>query len=251
MARLGPIFASHAVASFCTAGPSSNMQKTHIDYCAKAFDVDTNALIPLTLGVVEKGVLSKLVQKTLPTCYATLLLREGSFQQSMQLSIGTPMILWFEHFLEDTLERGCSKRFDEACQKLQFKLFEITIKSFQKRKSDSYSFEFGLHELHRSELFAELCWGSMPGRLADDHAGCSILCTVLAEIHLRWVKDALRQDRRTRNPEHSVWCGCGDQLKLIHFPFGSPSLFLRVVLRRSSYPARSWICKKIPVFILR
>lgn len=176
-------------------------QKTHIDYRAKAFAVDTNALIPLTLGVVEKGVLSKLVQKTLPTCYATLLLKEGSFQQSMQLSIGTPMILWFEHFLEDTLERGCSKRFDEACQTLQFKLFEITIESFQKRKSDSYSFEFGLHEFHRSELFAELCWGSMPGRLADDHAGCSILCTVLAEIHLRWVKDALRQDRRTRNPE--------------------------------------------------
>jgi hypothetical protein len=88
-------------------------QKTHIDYRTKAFSADTtNAIIQSTLGAVEKAVLSRLVQRTLPTSYATLLLKEDSFQQSMQLSIGTPMILSFQHFLEDTLERGCSESFD-------------------------------------------------------------------------------------------------------------------------------------------
>jgi len=43
-------------------------------------------------------------------------------------------------------------------------------------------------------------WECLPGRLANDHGGCVVLCLTLAEIHMRWITAALREERRKRHP---------------------------------------------------
>ena len=176
-------------------------KETRPDSGIKAFGTDTASIILPSLPETERRVLSKIAQKNIPTSYASLLLKENSFIQWMQLSVGTPVHIWFQYFLKDTLECGGSAILDNLCRKIQHKLLEITVKSLKQRKNDTYSFEYGLHEYYRSIDFAHLYWEEAPRRLANNHAGCVILCIVLGEIHLRWVKDAFRSDRRHRNRE--------------------------------------------------
>ena len=138
--------------------------------------------------------------KTLPLGFLSALLDETHFQQWIRLSIGTRSESWFHHLFEDTLTAGDIQQFDEVCQKMQDKLFELATNAVLKRTNENQSFEFDLHEYHRSQEFSKLCV-ELPGRLADHHAGCVMLFMSLSRMFSTWLKDALVHARKKRNPE--------------------------------------------------
>ena len=81
------------------------------------------------------------------------------------------------------------------------KLLDIMVKSLEQHTNDQISFEYELYGFHCSEEFALICWSILPGRLADSQPGCVMLCLSLARMHSAWLKDALFDIHRERNPE--------------------------------------------------
>ena len=80
-------------------------------------------------------------------------------------------------------------------------LSDITVKLLEQQTYDRSLFEYDLHEFHCPEEFALICWNVLPGRLADSHPGCVMLCLSLAQMHSAWLKDALFDARKERNLE--------------------------------------------------
>ena len=77
----------------------------------------------------------------------------------------------------------------------------MTVKSMQHRTGDSCSFELEFLNFHCSDQFSELCWTMIPGRLADLHSGCVLLFMSLRRLFFGWMREALVDSRRERNPE--------------------------------------------------
>ena len=119
----------------------------------------------------------------------------------MRLSQSTVPESWFPYLLEDTLLPSNSSMFDKSCQQIQNKLFEFAMKTMIARNKDDVSFEFDLHEFHRSEEFLLICWEFLPGRLAYHHGGCVMLCISLSELFIEWLKTTMMDERKKRNPE--------------------------------------------------
>ena len=118
----------------------------------------------------------------------------------MRLSQSTVPESWFSYLLEDTLLPSNSSMFDKSCQQIQNKLFEFAMKTMIARNKDDVSFEFDLHEFHRSEEFSLICWEFLPGRLAYHHGGCVMLCISLSQLFIEWLKTAMMDERKKRNP---------------------------------------------------
>ena len=133
--------------------------------------------------------------------YLEELLRNEYFRQWMRLSIGTQTEKWFTHLLEISLDDGCAQQFENTCISMQNKMFELTVKSMKRRKDEGMSFEYDLHSFHRSTDFSQLCQTQLPGTLSDSHPGAVILYLYLARFHLIWLKEALYEARKIRNPE--------------------------------------------------
>ena len=85
----------------------------------------------------------------------------------MSLSLNTPTGEWFTHFLELTVHKAGAEVFEKACKSIHDKLLEISAQSLRNRKVVTTSFEYDLHEYHRSTKFVQLCSDLLPGRLAD------------------------------------------------------------------------------------
>ncbi|KAL7537398.1 hypothetical protein ACHAXR_010209 [Thalassiosira sp. AJA248-18] len=179
-----------------------DMNKTYqVNEPTPAFSYTLNSVLPASLSEFERGALRRLANRRVEKGYLAALLEQDHFRQWMRISEGTPTQSWFDYLLEDTLEVGGVEEFDEACQRIQNKNFDITVNSLYRRKSDKVSFEYDLHEFHRSEEFASLCWDHLPGRLADSHPGCVMLCLSLSRMHSAWLKESLAEARKERNPE--------------------------------------------------
>ena len=80
-------------------------------------------------------------------------------------------------------------------------IFDITVKSLEQQTNDQSLFGYDLHEFYPSGDFSLICWKILPGRLADSRPGCVMLCLSLARMHSAWLKDALFDVRKERNPE--------------------------------------------------
>ncbi|KAL7524370.1 hypothetical protein ACHAXR_000548, partial [Thalassiosira sp. AJA248-18] len=174
--------------------------KTHNVGITPAFSQEGRSFLPITLQDFEKDVLDMMLSKSLANGYLAELMNDNYFRQWMRLSIGTSTGAWFQHLLEDTLKVGGATQFGEVCQLIQNKLFDMTVEALRKRNNDEQSFEYDLHQFHRSDDFALLC-NQLPGRLEDSHPGCVMLCLTLARMHSSWLTDALFDVRRKRNPE--------------------------------------------------
>ena len=98
---------------------------------------------------------------------------------------GTPTEAWFNNSLKDTLDG--IPQFDWAGRLIQDKIYEMTIRSMQNLKNEKILFEYDLHEFHRSEDFALMYWGNLPGRIAEYHLGCVMLCLCLGQMHAEWL----------------------------------------------------------------
>ena len=133
--------------------------------------------------------------------YLEELLKNEYFRQWMRLSIGTPTGKWFTHLLDEAMDDECSQQFENACISMQNKMFEFTVKSMTKRTNEGISFEYDVHAFHRSPDFSRMCQSELPGTLSDSHPGCVILYLCLARFHSVWLKDALYEARKIRNPE--------------------------------------------------
>ena len=178
-----------------------DLAKTYqVDEPAPAFSSTVNAFVTPSLTGSEQDTLQCLAKKTLPLGFLSALLDETHFQQWIRLSIGTRSESWFHHLFDDTLTAGDIQQFDEVCQQMQDKLFELATNAVLKRTNENQSFEFDLHEYHRSQEFSTLCV-ELPGRLADHHAGCVMLFMSLSRMFSTWLKDALVYARKKRNPE--------------------------------------------------
>ena len=154
-----------------------------------------------SLSQYKKGALHQLTTKILSKGYLVALLEQDIFCQWIRLSFGTPTESYFRNLFEDVRSIEDVERFNIACQKIQAKILEITVKSMQQRNNDKVSFEYDLQEIHRSEVFAELCWNYLPGRLVESHSGCVMIFISLGRMHLSWLTDAMTEARRQRNPE--------------------------------------------------
>ena len=166
-----------------------------------AFSSEVNKQVPTELHDFEIDVLKRLSSKQLSEGYLVELMNQEFFRQWMRLSLDAPSGEWFSHFFEDTLEVGGAEQFEQACQAIQNILFDITVKSLRQRNDDQNSFEYDLHQYFMLEEFALLCWNQLPGRLSNTHPGCVMLFLSLVRMHLVWLKDALFDSRKQRNPE--------------------------------------------------
>ena len=142
---------------------------------ASAFSFKDTSMIPTSMTDHKKDVLTSLARKKLPNGFVSELVQQEEFKQWMRLSQTTTSESWFSHSLEDTLSQSNSSMFDKACQQIQKKLFGFAVRTMIGRNKDDVSFEFDLHEFHRSEEFLLICWEFLPGRLAYHHGGCVML----------------------------------------------------------------------------
>ena len=71
----------------------------------------------------------------------------------------------------------------------------------QNRKDEKILFEYDLHKFHWSEDFALMYWDNLPGRIAEYHPGCVMICLCLSRMHAEWLRDTLTAARKERNPE--------------------------------------------------
>ena len=152
------------------------------------------------LSEFEKDPLIRLSSKTLTNGYMAALLKEEKFMQWIRLSIDTSNEEWFRNLLDDT-SVAFLKKIDTVCQRMQDKIFEITVKSLMTRKSENVSFEYDLHKYHSSPKFAKLYKSLLPEQLTGNHGCCVMLFLALSRIHSEWMKDALTDSRKQRNPE--------------------------------------------------
>ena len=109
----------------------------------------------------------------------------------MRLSLTSSMETWFKNLLEDTLEVGGIREFDNACQEIMDELFKLIIKSMQKQKNRDSSFEYDLHQFFRSDVFGLICLDRLPGRLGESYQGCLVLGLSLSRLFSTWLKGAL------------------------------------------------------------
>ncbi|KAL7534523.1 hypothetical protein ACHAWF_004856 [Thalassiosira exigua] len=167
----------------------------------RAFGVEVGEEIPASIRTFERDALSRLAARTLPKGYLTSLLNSHYFQQWMRISLKTPTSTWFTWAHEETASVDGMKQFNAASQKVANKLFQFTVKAMLGRRNDESSYEFDLHHFHRSGEFDKLCWESLPGRLAANRAGCVVWCLSMAKLHSSWLKEALLDSRKARNPE--------------------------------------------------
>ena len=116
--------------------------KAPCDYEASCFPSDMDVSFS-TICQSERGILQSLATKKLPTSYVTCLLQESGFKDWMQLSLTSPLHPpvhdWFAHFLEDTLEQGCSKQFDRWCQEMQRVLIRMSSSCMRARREEIHT----------------------------------------------------------------------------------------------------------------
>lgn len=166
-----------------------------------AFSSVCRDFIPENIAQSESDVLKRLSSKVMKNGYLEELLRNEYFRQWMRLSIGTQTEQWFTHLLEICLDDVCAQQFENTCISMQNKMFELTVKSMKRRKDEGMSFEYDLHSFHRSTDFSQLCQTQLPGTLSQSHPSTVILYLCLACFHSVWLKEALYEARKIRNPE--------------------------------------------------
>jgi len=175
---------------------------TYHEWITPAFSTDVDRCTLLSsLSEFEHETLELLLKKKLPNGYLAALLDEDIFRQRIRLALNTPIASWFERLINDTIEPDELKQFDKACQRMQDKIFEITVKSFENRKKkDDTSYEYDLHQFHLSDDFDALCQ-ALPCSLVDNRAGCVMIFISLSRMQNEWMRDALEKSRKSRNPE--------------------------------------------------
>lgn len=122
----------------------------------------TGSVLPSSLSSLEIDALQRLLQKTLPYGYADAVARHNQFRQWLRLSLGTPTEWWFQLMLEYTQSAKGLEQFDDICQHIQDKMFQMTVHVLQNRNKDNVSFELDLHQYHKSDEFASLCRRLLP-----------------------------------------------------------------------------------------
>ena len=172
-----------------------------------AFSPNVSSVVPLSLSTFERKPLLVLSKKTLQNGYLATLLQQDMFQKWLRLSINQSSGAWFSSLLDNTLRNDDLMKFDTACQRMQDKIYDISVKSLVNRGKDtgSYckdagSFEYHLHRYHNSNEFTALCKRHL-GDMAENRAGCVLLFLSLSRMHSDWMKDALTETRRDLNPE--------------------------------------------------
>ena len=175
---------------------------TYHEWITPAFSTDVDRCTLLSsLSEVECETLELLLKKELPNGYLAALLDEDMFRQRIRLAFDTPMESWFDRLINGTVEPDELEQFDKACQIMQDKIFELTVKTFENRKKkDDASYEYDLHQFHLSDDFADLCQ-ALPCSLADNRAGCVMIFISLSRMQNEWMRDALEKSRKSRNPE--------------------------------------------------
>lgn len=156
--------------------------------------------LPASLLNCEKDSMLILLQKQLPNGYVPELLKQEYFQQCIRLSIDRPTEGWFKELLAIVQLPSDRKMLEEACQKIQDKLFQMSLNALQRRKSNSVSYEYDMHSYHRSPEFHNFCINSLPGTLFREHSCCALLFLALNRLHAGWVREALIEARKKRDP---------------------------------------------------
>jgi hypothetical protein len=172
-----------------------------VNQATPAFSSKVGSMIVTSLRSYEMDALLRLSSKKLPKGYLYELLHNDYFRQWMRLSFDTSTESWFDTLLNDTLDGSILLQIDEACQVMTCKMFEMTVTAMKKRNNDQHSFEYDLHELHRSTKFTTICKKYLPAQLADNHPCCVFMYLSLARMHTSWLKEALVESRKVRSPE--------------------------------------------------
>ena len=157
--------------------------------------------LPSKLLDCKRDALCRLSSKKLQGGYLRELIQQAYFQQSIRLSLGTPTEEFFTNLFDATIESIGIRKFDEACRQIQDKLFQILLNALQKRKNKGISYEYDLYIFHRSEEFTLLCQSALPGRLAESRPGCVMMCLAMSQLHSDWLKEALIESQKIRNPD--------------------------------------------------
>lgn len=157
--------------------------------------------LPTSLLDYEKDVMDRLLTKKLQCGYLPQLLQQEYFQQCMRLSIDNSTEKWFVELLAIAKDPAHLLRFENACTNIQDKLFQISLRAMKDRKNNNTSHEYDLHAYHRSSEFDDMCVNALPGTLGLIHPCCAMLCIALNRLHLGWLREALIDARKERNPE--------------------------------------------------
>ncbi|KAL7554136.1 hypothetical protein ACHAWF_017538, partial [Thalassiosira exigua] len=167
---------------------------------SKAFPPVATSMLNPTMLKYEQESLRRLAARELPKGYLSELLDMDFCKQWIQMSVQSTMGSWFDVLLEDTQTLPDANEFESFCRQVQYKLFQVSVHSISHRNNDDYSFEYAVHQFHRSAEFAEMCLQHLPGRISEFHPGCVVLCLSLARMHTIWLKQALLDTRREHNP---------------------------------------------------
>ena len=96
-----------------------------------------------------------------------------------------------------------SLAFDEGCRRIMDKLFVFGKEALDNRKANaSHSYEYRLFHFLASDDYFQLCKKVLPTEAMQTiEPGCTILGHCLGEIFRTWLIDAVRNERRRKDPE--------------------------------------------------
>ena len=93
--------------------------------------------------------------------------------------------------------------FDEACRYIMDRLLKFAKDAMENRKSNTNdSFEYSCFHFYASDELATICSNLLPTEpMRTIKSGWPILARVLADILRGWLVDAVRIERRKKNPD--------------------------------------------------
>lgn len=156
-----------------------------------------------SLTEIEKKVLNCISTKTIPNNYPVFITQQATFHRLLRLSIDSPSHTWFTYFFEDTCTSDDAKKFNDTCIQIQDMFLDFTLQSIKNiNTNNGKSWEELMYQFIRSVEVSTICWTSLPGRLAECNTSYSMLSIMIADLHLRWIQEALRDTIISLKPDY-------------------------------------------------
>ena len=150
------------------------------------------------------NAINKVMSKKLLNGYASFIMEQGNFHNWIHLAKESEEVWpWMVSFTEDLLDVKNSRLFDECCRHVMDQLVPFGRDAMMHRENKSADgYEYKLFHFLVSDEFCLICSAMLPTkRMQIIKAAWPIFGRVLGNIFRTWLIDAVRNERRNRDPE--------------------------------------------------